>query len=183
MLQGDLASNHQIVILGSSAILAQQVALHAESTGYRATVFNPAYDTTARIQSREIASRVRECASTASDKQVLIFHGESKVHVTGNGKGGRNQELALLVLLALEEISVPFTFMSIGTDGLDGNTDAAGAFVYNGLLRLARHHGYSPEGFLLDNDAYHFFLGTDTLIHTGPTGNNMTDLQIMIIDP
>lgn len=183
MLQGDMVANHQIVILGSSAILAQQVASYAESTGYRATVFNPAYDTTARIQSLEIASRVRDIASSESDKHVLIFHGEGKVHVTGNGKGGRNQELALLVLLALDEISVPFTLMSIGTDGVDGNTDAAGAFVYNGLLRLARHHGYSPDDFLLDNDAYHFFFGTDTLIRIGPTGNNMTDLQIIIIDP
>jgi glycerate 2-kinase len=182
-MMAELEMNHQTVMLGSSTILAHQIAAQAESIGYKATVINPAYDTTARIQSREIASRVKDVTFSASGKQVLIFHGESKVHVTGQGMGGRNQELALLVLLALEEFSVPFTFMSIGTDGVDGNTDAAGAFVYNGLLRVARHHGYSPEGYLLDNDAYHFFLGTDTLIRTGPTGNNMTDLQIMIIDP
>jgi len=181
--QGDLDLNHQIVMLGSSAILAQHVTSQAEALGYKASVFNPAYDTTARNQSREIASRVKDSLMHSSEKQVLVFHGESKVHVTGGGKGGRNQELALLVLLALEEISVPWTLMSIGTDGIDGNTDAAGAFVYGGLLPLARHNGYSPEGFLLDNDAYHFFLGTDTLIRTGPTGNNMTDLQILIIDP
>jgi glycerate 2-kinase len=181
--QAEFETHHHIVMLGSSDILAKHVASQAEAHGYKATVFNPAYNTTARIQSREIASRVKETALTFVGKQVLIFHGESNVHVTGQGKGGRNQELALLVLLALEENSVPWTLMSIGTDGIDGNTDAAGAFVYNGLLSLARHHGYSPEGFLLDNDAYHFFLGTDTLIRTGPTGNNMTDLQILILDP
>jgi glycerate 2-kinase len=181
--QGDLDLNHQIVMLGSSSLVAQQVATQAEMLGYKANVYNPAYDTTARNQSREIASRVKDSILNTRTKQVLVFHGESKVHVKGDGKGGRNQELALLVLLALEEISVPWTLMSVGTDGIDGNTDAAGAFVFNGLLPLARHHGYSPEGYLLDNDAYHFFLGTDTLIRTGPTGNNMTDLQILIIDP
>ncbi len=179
----DLGLNHQIVMLGSSGLMATQVAQQAEALGYRATVYNPAYDASARNVARDMASRVREKALQTSEKQVLIFHGESKVHVTGGGKGGRNQELALLVLMALEEFSLPWTLMSIGTDGIDGNTDAAGAFVYNGLLPLARHHGLSPEGYLLDNDAYHFFLGVDTLIRTGPTGNNMTDLQIMIIDP
>ncbi len=181
--QNELGLNHQIVMMGSSGLLASQVARQAEALGYRATVFNPAYDTTARNLARDIASRVREKAMQSNDRQVLVFHGESKVHVTGGGKGGRNQELALLVLMALEEFSLPWTLMSVGTDGIDGNTDAAGAFVYNGLLPLARHHGHSPEGYLLDNDAYHFFLGVDTLIRTGPTGNNMTDLQIMIIDP
>jgi glycerate 2-kinase len=181
--QAEIDTHHQIVMLGSSEILAKCVASQAEAHGYKATVFNPAYNTTARIQSLEMVSRVKESELTFGTKHVLIFHGESKVHVTGRGKGGRNQELALLLLLALEENSVPWTLMSIGTDGIDGNTDAAGAFAYNGLLTLARHNGYSPEGFLLDNDAYHFFLGTDTLIRTGPTGNNMTDLQILILDP
>lgn len=181
--QADIGINHQIVTLGSSGLLADQVVVQAELMGYQAQVFHPAYDTSARQQSRDIATRLRDSLQKQAGRQVLVFHGESRVHVTGNGKGGRNQELALLVLLALEEISVPWTLMSIGTDGIDGNTDAAGAFAYNGLLPLARHNGLSPEGYLLDNDSYHFFEGTDTLIRTGPTGNNMTDLQILILEP
>jgi glycerate-2-kinase len=181
--QQDMGNSHQIAVLGSSSLLASKVAQQAEAQGYGSVVYNPAYDTSARIVARDIASRVKEKILQPSTKLALVFHGESNIHVTGGGKGGRNQELALLVLMALEEISVPWTLMSIGTDGIDGNTDAAGAFVYNGLLPLARHHGYSPEGYLLDNDAYNFFLGVDTLIRTGPTGNNMTDLQILIIDP
>lgn len=181
--QSDIGSEHQAVLLGSSAMLADQVAVHARQMGYMAHVYHPAYDTSVRVQAHEIATRVRECIQKTDRRQVLIFHGEGRVHVTGRGKGGRNQELALLVLLALEEISVPWTLMSIGTDGIDGNTDAAGAFVFNGLLPMARHVGYSPEGYLLDNDSYHFFEATDTLIRTGPTGNNLTDLQILIIEP
>lgn len=181
--QTDMGISHQVVMLGSSGLLADQVVVQAVTMGYQSEAIHPAYDTTARQQAEVIAAKVKECAGYASKSQVIVYHGESRVHVTGNGKGGRNQELALLVLLALEEISVPWTLMSVGTDGIDGNTDAAGAFVYNGLLSVASQLGYTPESYLHNNDSYHFFESIDTLIRTGPTGNNMTDLQILIIEP
>lgn len=178
----DFRCRQEIHMLGSSRLLADAVVTAAQGFGYQATAYHPAYDANVRLVASDIAARVREVVQSRQGRQALVFHGESTVRVTGRGKGGRNQELALQAALVLEEISVPWTLLSLGTDGKDGNTDAAGAFAHGGLTQAARHQGHSPEGYLLDNDAYHFFLAVNTLVKTGPTGNNLTDLQILLID-
>lgn len=178
----DFRCSQEIHMLGSSKLLAEAVAASARGFGYQATAYHPAYDSNVRLVASDIAARVREVMQGREGRQALIFHGESTVRVTGGGKGGRNQELALQAALVLEEISVPWTLLSLGTDGKDGNTDAAGAFAHGGLTQAARHQGHSPEGYLLDNDAYNFFMAVNTLVKTGPTGNNLTDLQILLID-
>jgi len=179
----DFKATHHNYILASSAILADVAALSAKKMGYNAKVHHPAYTDSIRHVASEIAIRAKEYIAKNEGSAALFFHGESTIHVTGSGMGGRNQELALHVALAMEEVTTPWTLMSVGTDGIDGNTEAAGAFAYSGMLQAARHDGYSPEGYLLDNDAYHFFRERDCLILTGPTGNNLTDFQILIIDP
>lgn len=111
----------------------------------------------------------------------MIFYGESYVKVKGNGLGGRNQELALICAISLEG-QHDVTLISLGTDGVDGPTDAAGAVINSFTTLQARKKKISPEEFVVNNDSYHFHEQMGTLIKTGPTGNNLMDLQILIID-
>lgn len=105
----------------------------------------------------------------------LLAGGETTVTVKGNGKGGRNQELALSaveVLAGLENIM----FISIATDGEDGPTDAAGAVVTGESYQRGKRLGMEINNYKLNNDAYHFFNQLDDLIKTSPTGTNVNDL-------
>jgi hydroxypyruvate reductase len=109
-----------------------------------------------------------------------VSSGETTVHVTGHGKGGRNQEFALAVAAALAG-RTPTVVASVGTDGIDGPTDAAGAVADSTTLDRARAAGLVPDRFLSDNNAYAFFDALGDLIHTGPTGTNVGDLQIILL--
>ncbi|MBO3763292.1 MAG: glycerate kinase [Thermoproteota archaeon] len=110
----------------------------------------------------------------------LILGGETTVTVKGKGKGGRNQELVLSVVLNSKGIK-NFVFASVGSDGIDGCTDAAGAIADNFLLEEAAKINLEPEEFLENNDSYNFFKQTGNLIFTGPTGTNVNDFTIAII--
>jgi glycerate 2-kinase len=115
----------------------------------------------------------------------IVSSGETTVHVVGHGRGGRNQELALAVTgTALYGNSggdpSPFAFASVGTDGIDGPTDAAGAIVDSTTLSRARTAGLDPAAYLRNNDAYTFFELLGDLIRTGPTGTNVGDLQVFL---
>ncbi len=117
----------------------------------------------------------------ASKTSLLVFHGESYVHVTGTGKGGRNQELALTAAISIEG-QHKISLLSIGTDGKDGPTDAAGALV-NGLTTLrARKKGLEPEVFLQNNDSYSFFKQTGDLVFTKKHVTNLMDIQLVLIE-
>ena len=102
------------------------------------------------------------------------------MRVRGSGRGGRNQEFALA---AVELVSSLGTVVaaSIGTDGIDGPTDAAGAVVDSTTRARARAGGLDPADFLRDNNAYAFFAALGDLIHTGPTGTNVGDLQVFLV--
>ena len=110
--------------------------------------------------------------------KCLVAGGETTVTVRGNGKGGRNTELALAAALGLE--GVPDALLvSLATDGEDGPTDAAGAVVTGETLRRAAGLGLDAAGHLERNDAYNFFDGLDDLIRTGPSGTNVNDLVFL----
>jgi len=112
----------------------------------------------------------------------LISSGESTVKVTGTGLGGRNQEFALALARPLARMSRPVALASVGTDGVDGPTDAAGAVVSSDTLTRALRAGLAePETYLANNDAYHFFEPLSDLLKTGPTGTNVGDLQVCLI--
>jgi glycerate 2-kinase len=125
-----------------------------------------------------IESALKKPASTPA---VLIFYGESYIEVTGSGQGGRNQELVLRVAMLLHRLNRKAIFMSAGTDGLDGPTDAAGAFADHKTIQKAQSAGLDPLQFLKENDSYTFFEQTGGHIKTGPTGNNLMDLQFLIL--
>lgn len=110
---------------------------------------------------------------------VLLFGGETTVVIKGNGKGGRNQEMVLSCLASLTPTSRRFIFASLGTDGQDGPTDAAGAIIDQDDITSIDHNK-----FLSNNDSYTFwqnFKDGSCLVKTGPTGTNVMDLQFLII--
>lgn len=111
-----------------------------------------------------------------STKECIIFGGECTVELRGNGKGGRNQHATLLMLKKLREEHLNYTFLSASTDGIDGNSDAAGAVV-----DLNSDFSKLDIDEYIDNfDSYNFFKQTDSLITTGPTGTNVIDLAIIL---
>jgi hydroxypyruvate reductase len=111
----------------------------------------------------------------------IISGGETTVTIQGEGKGGRNQEFALAA--ALDIAGLPgVCILSGGTDGTDGPTDAAGALCDSTTLARAAKAGLDSKSFLNQNDSYHFFETLGDLIKTGPTGTNVMDVRLMLID-
>jgi glycerate-2-kinase len=101
--------------------------------------------------------------------------------VKGSGKGGRNTELALAFALEIKDTE-GITLLSAGTDGTDGPTDAAGAIVTGETIQKSKSIILDPMVSLKNNDSYNFFSKTGELFITGPTGTNVMDLQIILIE-
>ena len=114
-------------------------------------------------------------------KLPACVSGETTVRVTGSGKGGRNQEFVLVCAAPLSSLGISAAMASVGSDGIDGPTDAAGAIVDSTTLERARAMKLQPDTFLDRNDAYEFFAPLGDLIKTGPTGTNVGDLQIILL--
>ena len=134
--------------------------------------------TTAPSHLRAVAARLADMGRPV----CVVSTGETTVHVTGRGKGGRNQELALAAATPLAAWPGSAVAASVGTDGVDGPTDAAGALIDSTTLARARAAGVgAPERYLDDNNAYAFFEALGDLIHTGPTDTNVGDLQVIIL--
>ncbi len=112
----------------------------------------------------------------------ILLGGEPTVKLKGDGLGGRNQELVLHMLRHLQKIEQPFYFASIGTDGTDGPTDAAGAWIDQNTWKLVKEKKLDIQAYLQRNDSYHFFEKLGHLIKTGPTGTNVMDMMIFIYD-
>ena len=111
---------------------------------------------------------------------AFIAGGETVVHLTGKGKGGRNQELALAAAAGIDGIPGTAVF-SVGSDGTDGPTDAAGGYVDYETAGALKAQGTSIYAVLQDNDAYHALEKTGGLIITGPTGTNVNDVAVALI--
>jgi len=171
-------------VVASVEKVAETIRVEAESMGYKTWVDQEFVTGEARQVAKKIAEKAVEVL--ARDKPVakpaaLIFYGESTVTVTGSGKGGRNQELALGAAMALEGQHCT-TLLSGATDGKDGETNAAGAIVNGQSALNARDNGVNPESYLENNDSHTFFRKTDGLLVTGVTGNNLMDIQIVLIE-
>lgn len=117
-----------------------------------------------------------------SDRLCILASGETTVQVTGTGTGGRNQECALAMAPFLTRLGEAVVAASVGTDGVDGPTDAAGAVVDTTTLARAASAGMAPEDYLDDNNTYAFFAKLGDSIHTGPTGTNVGDLHVILIN-
>ena len=111
---------------------------------------------------------------------ALIFGGETTVTLTGDGMGGRNQDLALRFALEAQDLEGDWVFLSGGTDGRDGPTDAAGGLVDKASVSRMKNASQHPEKMLENNDAYHALKASDDLIITGGTGTNVADVQLFL---
>lgn len=168
-------------LIGTNRTALQAAAEQARALGYSTYVLAGNVTGEAREVGKRLAQEAR--AITGEGPVCLIWGGETTVTVRGQGRGGRNQELALAAALALEGSRRSIVFLSGGTDGRDGPTDAAGAWVTHRTARNAREAGLLPELYLADNDSYTFFEKAGSLLLTGPTHTNVMDVQIALIRP
>lgn len=176
------------ILIGTNryALLAAQ--RQAQQLGYHTRLGNVMITGEARNAARYLATIAREVAVSDAFMEkpaCLLFGGETVVTLQGNGKGGRNQELALAFLQELaqweQEQKEKVSFLSAATDGNDGPTEATGAFADIEILSRAESATLNMDHYLANNDSFHFFKIVDGLLTTGPTNTNVGDLQMILI--
>ncbi len=169
-------------IIGNRHDAMAGAAAAAARLGYLVVTWQEPVTGEAREAAAEHARRVLRLATGVGRPLCLLSSGETTVRVTGDGRGGRNQEFALALVRRLAHAPRAVTVACAGTDGVDGPTDAAGAVVDGESLDRSRSHGLeAPELYLARNDAYSYFEPLGDLIRTGPTGTNVGDLQVSLV--
>jgi len=171
------------VIIGSNRLALDAAKRSADAMGMMSEILSAEISGEAAEAGRKLAAKALAAKRhQGSDRPLcLISGGETTVTVTGTGKGGRNMELALA--FAMETEGIPgITLLSAGTDGTDGPTDAAGAIVDGMTMTRAKSLELDPHEYLRNNDSYNFFLKCGGLFVTGPTGTNVMDIQIVVIE-
>ncbi len=171
-------------VIGGRREAMAGAAAAARRLGYEAVVHEPPVVGEARVAAVAWWDAIGRPAVAAGRRLAVITSGETTVRVTGGGRGGRNQEFALAAVGALAGAAAPSVLVSIGTDGIDGPTDAAGAIVDpNTSARAAALGLAAPETFLDRNDSAAFFDPLGDLLRPGPTGTNVGDLQVFVVGP
>jgi len=170
------------ILAGSNRTALSAAAGSARMPGIRVVELPGFLAGEARECARMFVERLRDLAGPAgSDGDViLVAGGETTVTVRGGGRGGRNQEFALAAALEMRE-GEGMALLSAGTDGIDGPTDAAGAYADDSTCSRARRAGIDPARHLEQNNAYPFFRDLSDLLFTGPTGTNVADLAIGLV--
>lgn len=169
------STNIKHYIIGTNALARKAVYKKSLELGLEAKVIDLDIDIDSSLASQKMLD-----LALALNERVIIFGGETTVKVEGKGKDGRNQHTVLNMLKLTEEKGVEIAFLSAGTDGIDGNSDAAGAYIDTTSLTKAKIKGLNINTYLKENDSYHFFKQLDSLVMTGPTGNNVMDIAILI---
>jgi hydroxypyruvate reductase len=166
-------------IIGDIHVAAQAAQQQAIREGFDSEILDLQIKGEAREVGLRYAKKLKEEKQKRKSPFCLIAGGETTVTIKGNGKGGRNQELALA---AVDELSgmEDILFGSLATDGDDGPTDAAGAAVNGETRQRAERRGMSASDHLSRNDAYMFFDPLNDLIKCGYTGTNVNDLVFLV---
>ena len=173
-------SNVTTQINGSVRELCVAAANVARELGYEPITLTDQLVCQAKEAGSFLASVLKTHAGSGK-KLAFIAGGETVVHLTGHGKGGRNQELALAAAVGIDGIPGAAVF-SVGSDGTDGPTDAAGGYVDYQTASKLKAQGISIYNVLQDNDAYHALQKTGGLIITGPTGTNVNDVAVALLN-
>ncbi|NBI10670.1 glycerate kinase [Colidextribacter sp. OB.20] len=171
--------NVETRITGSVRELCGAAADVCRELGYEPVILTDCLDCEAREAGAFLASVARTHQDTERSLAFLAG-GETVVHLTGQGLGGRNQELALSAARGIEGLRNTAVF-SVGSDGTDGPTDAAGGWVDGDTARELREQGVDLFSVLKDNDAYHALEKSGGLIMTGGTGTNVNDVAVVLI--
>ena len=175
-------TNTVVQVIGNNRLAAETALSEATAQGYNTMLLTTFLSGEAREVGSTLAAIGLEMLQTGKPlppPACLVAAGETTVTVRGAGLGGRNQEVALGAARVLDG-SDNVLVASIGTDGIDGPTDAAGAMATGNTLARARQLGLDAEKALADNDTYPFFRTLEDLIVTGPTGTNVMDIQIVL---
>ncbi|MDD4914657.1 MAG: DUF4147 domain-containing protein [Methylococcales bacterium] len=181
-----LFGNTAYTLVGSNIISIEAMLKACAEYPYQARLYSNQLCGEARIAAQNLAAHARNLQTAGLNQPIaIIAGGETTVTLSGNGKGGRNQEMALAFALAAEQngLSGAWTFLSGGTDGRDGPTDAAGGIADIGTLRRIRQAGLDPQHMLDDHDSYPALQAANDLLMTGATGTNVADLQILLLHP
>lgn len=167
-------------VIGSVKELCRAAIRECKNLGYEPIYLTDCLNIEARVAGQMLGNIAR---SHSGERQKLAFiaGGETIVHLKGKGKGGRNQELALGAAAGISGLPHVALF-SVGSDGTDGPTDAAGGYVDGDTMSDAAEKGFSIEKSLQENDSYTLLQAVGGLIVTGPTGTNVNDVAVVLID-
>jgi len=174
-------------LVGTNRLALVAAEAEAKRLGYHSLVLSSRLTGEARELALTFLGIGKDIAASGFPLErpaCVIAGGETTVTLRGGGRGGRNQEMALAFLSALgrsPKDGESLTFLSAGTDGNDGPTDAAGAVVDADLYRSALGRGLDPEAALAGNDSYGFFESAGGLVRTGPTNTNVCDVQVLLV--
>lgn len=179
----DVFKNTGHTLIGSNTISVNAMLKAAQNLGYETKLYSDHLCGEAREEAEKLVLHAK--ALTVNNPTALLAGGETTVTLKGNGRGGRNQEMALAFAIAAEQhgLTGNWTFLSGGTDGLDGPTDAAGGIVDRDSIKRMPQAGVNPIELLENNDSYTALKTSDDLMNTGATGTNVADLQILLIQP
>ncbi len=170
------------LVIANNYMAARAASEVAEGLGYNSLILSTHIEGEARQVGVMFAGIAREEQSRGLPvprPAAIIIGGETTVNVKGEGKGGRNQEVALGAIRKMSGLKG--LIATLGTDGIDGPTDAAGAIVDGESLSRALELGLNPDVFLDGNDSYSFFKPMNDQIMTGPTGTNVNDLNVILV--
>ena len=173
-------SRVQNIIIGDNKLAAIAAVEQARREGFEAEILTNKLQGEAREVGLTLAKQLRDETAQRKRPFCLIAGGETTVTIKGDGKGGRNQELALAAVDELHGMK-NVMLISLATDGEDGPTDAAGAVVTAESARRAEALGLDAADYLSKNDAYHFFKKLDDLLVIGPSGTNVNDLIFLFL--
>ena len=170
-------------VIGSRRDAMTGAAARARALGYDTVVLESPVVGEARVAAPAYAAVLRRLAETRRHPFCVVSSGETTVTVTGHGSGGRNQEFALALAPGLSALEVVSVVASVGTDGIDGPTVAAGGLITSRTWADAAAMGIDVPTYLRDNDSYTCLSRLDALVITGPTGTNVGDVQVAIVSP
>ena len=176
----DLFDRVDNLVVASNADALKQAAEVARYMGFTTSILKGPLEGEARDAARGLAGAIAEYRRDGRTPACIITGGETTVILAGKGKGGRNQELALAFAIETEGES-GISALFAGTDGIDGPTDAAGAFVDGETVTVAAAMGMDAGEYLQENDSYAFFKAAGGFFTPGPTGTNVMDIAVILI--
>jgi len=172
-------------IICSNKLFRKQLSVSSKKLGYKPIIIDEDFIGEAKFEAISLINKLTEISSKyPTEKLAIISGGETVVDMKGSGKGGRNQELALSFLANADKIpsSLDWLLLSIGTDGIDGPTDAAGGIIDDASIQALSKSNLDIHEYLDNNDSYTFLDSIASLYKTGPSGTNVADIQIILVN-
>ncbi|EMR73516.1 putative glycerate kinase [Thermoplasmatales archaeon SCGC AB-539-N05] len=176
---GSLFKNVHNFVVANNDLACEAASGQARKLGYESQVLSTSLTGESRDVGKNLINLAKKIGREGTRKTALIAGGETTVTIKGKGEGGRNQEMVLAVVNEIADEKM--VFASFATDGIDGNSDAAGAIADGNTFLRTKEKKLDPEHYLRNNDSYAFFKQLDDLLISGLTGTNVVDIQLILI--